>query len=294
MKIGIIGNCQAAVIARWLERMLPGHDICHHGLHLPPDRFEAVEESLAGCDLILSQIVGPGAGPLETAKLRRQGPRLAMIPALTFTGFHPDMAYVYRKDGSFVPSPVGAYHSRIIAACFHIGLGPIRTETLFNSFVYDRLGFFADYAKASLDLEEILTAGGFAVSMDDLMARGVFMHTMNHPTAFALRVLTSDALRKAGIDAEQDIADIVDPLADSTIWPVYPAIARRAGIGEGSMTYLRGLHLCADGESREMALGQLIRESFDIYASEGDRVDFKPVAEDAERLRLALQKKYGD
>lgn len=292
MKIGIVGNCQSGVMAQWLNRMLPDHEIVHHSIARPVETYGPASEELAGCDLIISQPIGPEQGPLETDVLRDSGPRFILVPNLAFTGFQPDMGYIHYDDRGIVVSPVGAYHSRIVSACFHIGLGPIRTAKMFNSYIFEILGYFDEYDKARLNFEEAMAAQNLAVDIRKLSERGVFMHTLNHASAFANRVISFEAARKGGLAPLSDIEDIADEMLDDTVWPVYPQIANRLGIDGASMIFTRSAHLATDGRTRQIDLERMIEESFEIYARDKARIDFSATYRDAEILRAAIRRKY--
>lgn len=292
MRIGIVGNCQSNVTARWLIEMLPDHEVAHHSIAKPAETYEPASLDLAGCDVIISQWIGPDYGPLESAVLSKSGPLFVQVPNLVFTGFQPDMAYLNYREGGTVPSPLGAYHSRITAACFYIGLGPIRTKTLFNSFIYSQLGYFDEFDKARLNLEEAMGSCGLSISTADLMERGVFMHTINHADVFANRVLAAEAARKAGLTPLTEIEDISDELSEDAIWPIYPQIARHIGIHKGDMTYQRAAHMGRDGSPRELSLAQLIERSFEIYDRDRATIDFEPIHRDAEIIKSAVRKQY--
>ncbi|KRB81299.1 hypothetical protein ASE00_15010 [Sphingomonas sp. Root710] len=292
MRIGIVGNCQSNVMARWLEQMLPGHTIVHHSIAKPAETYGPAARDLGNCDAIISQWIGPGHGPLESAVLRLSSPAFIQVPNLVFTGFQPDMVYLHDREGNVLPSPLGAYHSRIVAACFYLGLGPIRTKSLFNSYIYGQLGYFDEFAKARLNLDDALDGCGLPISTADLVEQGAFMHTINHANISANRLVTAAAVRKVGLTPLTDIEDISDELLEDTVWPIYPPVARQIGVGDGSMTYQRPAHMVGEGQPRELSLDQLIERSFEIYGRDKTIIDFDPVHNDGQIIKSAIKKKY--
>jgi len=272
--------------------MRPDDEIVYHGLGRTMEAYIEAGKDLALCDLVISQAVGAGHGPIESAILAESVPRLLIVPNLVFTGFQPDMTYLYHDNGCIVVSPVGAYHSRIIAACYSLGLGPIRTRKMFNTYVFELLDFFSEFHKARLNLEESMASQGLDLDLDGLFASGPFMHTINHANGFANRQLASSALRKVGLAPRENVPEIRDELLDDTVWPVYPEIAARLNLSGLEDRFLKSVHLATgEGASRVLTLDDMVERSFDIYKRCSD-IDFSPVQSDAQRLRNALKRKY--
>jgi hypothetical protein len=270
MRIAVLGGCQAHGYAHALMQLLPEAEVesfeavvvRHH------NQAEAVAAALAGYDLVFTQDLDPGFGPLGTAALQAALPRVQRIPLLAFGGYQPDLVYLM-KDGQFFSSPLGVYHSAIIAAAFSLGVDEADVAQLFNRMVYQRLGYFEAFGKARALLLPMLATYGLemAAEFDRWHARGCFMHTINHPKAFALAGLAHAATVQAGlVPATTPVAEpVFDHLANDTIWPVYPELAEALGVA-GSLRFKRiGRGIEPGANSHVIGLPRLIRESYAMY-----------------------------
>ncbi len=291
MRIGVLGNCQGTLIARWLRVMLPDDEIVPHHIAMMPENYGPAAEDLRRCDAIISQFVGYNMGPIATEALRGAGPRFVLVPNLTFTGFQPDMAYLSHCDGANAGSPVGVYHSRIIVAGFLLGLDAGRIRSLFNSYVYHILGYFDEFAKAEAYFDHAAAACGFAVRTRGLMAAGPFMHSINHANVDTGKAITREAALLAGASPKDEVATIEDEMALDTVWPFYPELAARVGLAGAGTDFLRHANFSAH-LVRKIDLGTMIEESLSAYTAMSDTLDFKPFAPPAAVLRQTLKASY--
>jgi hypothetical protein len=270
MRIAVLGGCQAHGYAHALMQLLPEAEVesfeavvvRHH------NQVEAVAAALAGYEVIFTQDLDPGFGPLGTAALLAALPRVHRIPLLAFGGYQPDLVYLMHGEQVFA-SPLGAYHSAIIAAAFSLGVEAADVAQLFNRMVYQRLGYFDAFGKARALLLQLLAGYGLdmAAEFDRWHARGCFMHTINHPKAFALASLARAAAVQAElVPAGTPVAEpAFDQLANDTIWPVYPELAEALGVA-GSLRFKRiGRGIEPGANSHVIGLPRLIRESYAMY-----------------------------
>jgi hypothetical protein len=286
MKVGVVGNCQAVLMANCLRQLLPHAEIVEHETWEPD--YAAAADALAACDYVISQPRWDAFGPLESAKLGQRVANFLVVPSISFTGFHPDTCYLW-QDKHAMPSPIGAYHSKIIAIGFNIGLSESRVEQLFNSYIYSILGYFTEFHSATAQLDTSMRACGIDLSTRALMADGSFMHTINHPRFASVLAVVRRALDKLGLVAAP--ADIVADtyLERDTQWPVYPEVGRRIGLA-GDYTFVKQLNFGKDGP-RELSLREFIAESFQLYQDFPNTL-FDQLADDRARLLQALVSTY--
>jgi hypothetical protein len=152
MRIAVFGICQAHGFAHALAHMLPEAEVQSFEAAIVRNQGQiaTVADLLAGFDVVFTQRFTAGEmEQLATPALRARCRRLALLPRITFPGYHPDMIYL-AHEGRQYASPVRAYHSAIAAAGFALGLDEAATLGLFNRFVYGRLGYFEEFARARL------------------------------------------------------------------------------------------------------------------------------------------------
>jgi hypothetical protein len=270
MRIVVLGNCQAHGIVHGLAQLLPAAriEVAHfEGGHRSP-RGRAALELIEGCDMVFTQPLAARWGPLATDALVAAGRRVVPVPLVIFRGYQPDMAYLL-LDNRPVGSPVGAYHSSIVAAAFSLGVAEADVPMLFNRLVYARLGHLDAFGKArTLLIDQLAPLGAhFAAPFDSWHARGPFMHTMNHPRAFVLADIARAAAIGAGLlppDAAP-ATPVRDHLASNTIWPVYPEIAEALGVS-GGLVFKRAASPGNGRADPTLDLRAFIHESYARYA----------------------------
>lgn len=273
-RIAVIGNCQASGIAQVLRLLLPGaavETLLVAGLGRRFGHIDRLARHLADADHVFSQFfpVGFVAGG-NVHDLAERVPGLRLFPTILFSGFHPDLVHVGDEASlrlsRLVASPIGPYHSAIALQGFRRGLSVEATLRLYNSTVFDRLGYF-DLWPSSADYL-LRTARDVGFGLDREFARwsrdGVFMHVINHPRLHVLGDLSRRLAREAGCDPlDLPIAAYApDTLAAEPVWPVLPGIAERYGV-PGS-TLFKG-----DGRRaapRLLDLPDFVAESFALYA----------------------------
>ncbi|MDP3858102.1 MAG: GSCFA domain-containing protein [Stagnimonas sp.] len=242
-RIAIYTNCQGNNLGRCIQalsgtqpptfRFVTAEDI------LRPERaLEAVRTSLAENDVVLMQ---PIYAEAMRAVLPELDEKLVLFPSISFPAFQPDQCYV-RIKGTLneVSGPLGPYHSSIAYYAWRAGMSQSQAADLFCDPVYEQLRFHDYWDSAT---EALLDEGRrCGMALDGLFkqwrARGCFMHSPNHPKLFAVADIARQVMQKLGLEMLPiDPLEVVwDNLADTSIWPVYPEIARRIGI-EGSYIF---------------------------------------------------------
>lgn len=271
MRIAVVGVCQVYAIADALAHLLDDCEIlAFEGSAVRnAGQFDRATQILAESDVILAHRLPAEFGPLSAPELLERHPNTVTIPNVSFTGFHPDCIYI-TCQGKQYASPVGVYNSAIVAASFALGLAEERVPRLFNSFIYQRLGYLDEFPRAERVLRQALADWGMDVAREwsQWMAQGPFMHTINHPRACLLASVAKVAAAKAGlVPVDAPIPKLsYDFLAQNTIWPVYPELARRIDV-PGSLAFKRvGGPDLLKGHGVMLPLPKFIAGSYRMYA----------------------------
>ncbi|MES2684953.1 MAG: GSCFA domain-containing protein [Pseudomonadota bacterium] len=242
-RIAIFTNCQGNNLGRCIQaltgtqppsfKFVTAEDILHPERGLP-----GVQAALAETDVVLMQ-------PLYADVMLKQLPALAgklvMFPSVSFPAFQPDQCYVrIRGTLNEVSGPLGPYHSSIAYYAWRAGMSRRQTADLFCDAVYRELRFYDYWDSATQALFDEGERCGMSLQglLKQWRARGCFMHSPNHPKLFVVADIARELMRKLDIEALPiDPLEVVwDNLADTSIWPVYPEIARRIGI-EGNLIF---------------------------------------------------------
>lgn len=196
-------------------------------------------------------------------------PNLTRVPALSFSGFHPDLSYVNGPAGA-VRGPLGNYHSLIAFAAYMKGLSFEDAVALFNAKFFEQCGYF-DYwepQKATV-LNQFKTHG---IDISDQFVRwgryGSFMHSSDHPKIDVIYDVAKAFLVAGGVEVQDSEFRPYDGLRNGPCWPVYPEIGEVLGI-EGSYNFKR------DMVFRHTDLAGFVWESYAAYA-EFDRAELSP------------------
>lgn len=268
--IAIIGGCQVVGLSEASRRFLPDAEVSawHFGVH-PADTADELLEKLKGFDLVISQIADPNAKPLLMDSLKANHPNAHFLPTFVFPGFHPDLTYLVH-NGGLVVAPHTDFHSKIAVAAFLMGYDVKKTQTLYNAMICSELGYFDAFAAAKAAAEINLKRHGYAADgvIDHwLETIGAFMYMSNHPHIVVLTTLLHQLYTRIGlIPADTALpVGVPDNLGESFCWPVYPALAKRAGV-EGSMTFKKGQWLVKRGETRDMTFTDYMGQCFELYA----------------------------
>src|SRR6185312_16199838 len=199
----------------------------------------------------------------------RELKHVCFVPTIVFSGFHPDMTYIFGPD-RLISAVHSDFHSKIAVACFLLGFSPRRTLAMYNAVVFAELGYFDVFEAARVAMEQSLLESGFNISgIFDGWLRdiGPFMYMVNHPNIALLAALCRDVYLRLGlIKAKTPLREITkDHLGESFTWPVYPPLAKRLAV-DGSWTFQRPAWLVAKGE-RDLPLGQYLEDLFVFYGT---------------------------
>ncbi len=267
---------------RILQLLAPAAEVVRFSFdHLP--RFatkEGLFAEFARFDLIFSQPFGPGFHPTVDGLVLKDRFKdsFHFYPAIEFNAFHPDCVYVRNRRG-FARSPIGDYHSAITLLGYSLGLTVEQTLTLFDTEVFERLGYFR-YWKVS---EDVLFKQGRAIAFPiegiyrSWVRRCPFMHSINHPRLFVLSDVARTLLHLSGIPAVA--GNVEDFLPDEAlydpVWPIYPEIA-------GAMGF-EGAYIFKVGSRSEynpfMTLPDFVAKSWELYRKETSPLECARIAE---------------
>lgn len=235
--IVVIANCQASAWARTLALIFPGHDV--HAFYgqdtRNPDKADAIRALVGEADTVFTLDWDDSHGDFAASRIDTITRRAIVIPWFGFSAFHPDLAYIQSASGATEQSPLGDYHSLVCAAAFSLGLDEARTLRLFNALVFRRLGYLGRFEQDCEDLVRRFAEHGYdiAASLADWTRRGAFMMSVNHPRAYVIADIVKLVCRTHGVGRVHDVdysGYFPDDLAQSSIFPVYPEIARPLGI----------------------------------------------------------------
>ena len=270
MRIGLVGLCQVHAVGDGFRHLLEDAQIIsiEASAFKRAGKIAQAEALIANCDIVFCHQLPSEFESLATAELRKRFPRLIMIPVIAFTGFHPDSMYFFLGQKQF-ESPVGRFHSAIVAAAYSLNLSADRADSLFNSFIFRQLGYFDEFAKARQFLKATMQAADLDIEQEweSWMAPGAFMHTINHPKAYVLASIAKMLAANQGLIApNQPTPDLQhDHLSNVTIWPVYPELARPNGI-TGNYQFKRAGNLdLLQGNSMLLKRREFIAKCYDLY-----------------------------
>lgn len=261
-KIVLMGNCQVRMIASCLRALLPDADVV---TVTPADILDrplsrVIHDEFANVDAIVSQpLVSGHWGSLRTAEWVAGASNPLLIPNFLFTGFHPDLLHIPVERWKGPPSPFGEFHSALAMAAFRRGVAQDRAADLFNTYIFQRIGYFEEYAIA----KEFLLGEAGAIDFDlgeelrEWEGRGIFVHTPNHPKIWVLWSIARKIAKRLGLDTAPGAAPPPDPYR-ANVWPVYPELARRMN--------LEASYIFNPPKRASMTLDDLIASAYAIYS----------------------------
>ena len=268
-RIALLGNCQSTALASVLYRVkgikietvvdvnAEGSDVYNHSFH------KAAHLDLV--DFCFSQPLSDNFGDIRSERLRKKyGSRFKQYTNLYFTGYHPDLTY-YGDRGVRLQSAMGDYNSRIALISYLQGVSIDETTKRFNDATYQRLGYYDQFQASHDELLRRDEANDvrFAADFFAVAKRSLPLYTVNHPTATALASLAEMIAQAAGQDRPAIDPDFVrNPLAEGSIWPVYPEIASALGLEySGGTTFYPSFN----EERPPMSLRDFVALSFERY-----------------------------
>lgn len=271
MKISVLFSCQHAMLAHALRALLPGTEVPHFDLSecRSPEAQAAVMPWLLDSDLVVTAGVPPEFGPLHDAALAAQVRALRALPSLSFGGFHPDTIHIHTPGGGTLHGPTGQYHSRLVLGAYLAGMMEGEAELLFNRRVFSRLGYLGAFALESELMTRLYASYGIDLSaaLPRWRARGVFMHSVNHPKSHVILDLATLFCRHAGLLPDGGWPEgivVEDNLVNQPDHPVFPPLARELGV-EGSVEFHRGGERCA---ANTLDLRGFIAEEYALFRAQ--------------------------
>ncbi|WP_156678796.1 WcbI family polysaccharide biosynthesis putative acetyltransferase [Sphingomonas profundi] len=188
------------------------------------------------------------------------------LPSIDFGAYHPDFGYFW-IDGTFVNSPMTAYHSVIAVAAYNEGLSLADTRRLYNGRMYEACGYHRDWAPQRDALLRRYKDHGvdLAASFQHWGRGRAFMYSVNHPRIEELYQVARAFVLALGLPiTETDIVP-ADNLIAGPCLPVYDEV--------GEMLGVRGSYLFkAVGRYAYVGLDTFLDESFAIFAGHGRHV----------------------
>ncbi|TXC70973.1 hypothetical protein FSB78_08450 [Sphingomonas ginsenosidivorax] len=149
-KIAIVGNCQVIPLADTLS-IFPNIEV---------DRFidinrmgtpefenlaqDTVDQACRSDMNIIAQPMGDDFGCLSAKPLQSCGAEFYTMVNMHFSGLHSDITYMGAFQQRFM-SPLGNYHSKIVATAYFKGLSAPYCQSLFCDATYRTLGYYDEY-----------------------------------------------------------------------------------------------------------------------------------------------------
>lgn len=240
----ISGNCLRYDIAAQLAAWIPGLEVVTDTL--PDLRDTAAIARLRGllantdlwitmasadaCAVVLSESNGPTS----------HRPTVCRIPIVGFAAFHPDICFAI--DNSTGQATRQIFNSAIAVWAYQHELPVSEAATLYTAERFRALGYLDAWPSSVAYLKQAFAASDLADDFSKFFyavkRAGCFMQAFNHPTPSAIATLCVLICQRAGLKPVS-----LHPLpasnspASRLIWPVYPAIAQRLGMGPGSYVW---------------------------------------------------------
>jgi hypothetical protein len=264
MKIAIIGNCQRVSIAHAMKAMHRAFDIKEIDYGSVVDGSADLENSLKGCQAVVSQ-KDPAIARFLDPVVATNHCQVLHYPRVYFEAFHPDIVYVQARGG-LVQSPMTDYHSKIVFFAYLRGISAEDTLRLFNADIYEALGYFNLWATSKEVLFHELRAMDFPAEelLSEWSRHGCFMHSINHPKLVVLSEIARILVERLGLEAK--VPHPEECLIDHSgvygpVWPVYPEIASKYGL-KGHLHF----KVAGAAPAQFIDLEEFVASSFDAYA----------------------------
>lgn len=265
MKISVIGNCQTNNLTACMQIMAPLADISGTVV----DYATALPADISDSDLIFLQ-TSQSEIPYENDILaKRFSDRIRWWPNIYYSGYHPDLYFIYRPEGGAYQSALGDYSSAIVVYAWLKGLSPSAAKDLFCEPIYDHLGYF-DHLAVS---DEMVASEGEKCSLDlvrmlpSWKSGGCFMHSPSHPKLFVEAQIARALLESCGIPVmfEEPERFLQDWVLNWASWPVYPGLAHKLGI-HGRYEFKLPKNMCEQNRPAEVIdLEEFIKRSYKFY-----------------------------
>lgn len=267
-KLLLIGNCQTNLmtqIARVISQNIEVKQI-HSGTLTNEENYLQCINEIKSAEWVFSQpLHHPKFKELVPEKITQFHESVALFSTLTFQGYHPDCVYLNLGK---IKSPIGDYHSSIVTLAYKMELNEADTLSLFNSIIYNRLGYYDLFKTEIKSIETQFNKFNLEPERDFSFSfkSEKMMHTINHPKLELLEELTKALFRQQAIPYN-DISTIdylVDNFPNSAVFPLYPEIAEKLHL-KGSYLFKSDDKLAIETSIAHFDLSQFISKSFEIY-----------------------------
>lgn len=252
-KVAIVGNCQAQA----LETIFMMHTDWQI-IRVPPvfnlddSRSEEVSTALADADIIFAQRIADDYAVtfLRTSSLKAEFSQVISWPNIYFSGYFPDVQYIYKPGIGKVIGPLDDYHLRMVHY-FHSQRKSVeQCVALYSSTEFDQ--YYPEPIESSLSeltkREEGLDLTISGRVQESFAIRKLF-YTVNHPSNLLLFDMADLMMRSQGQEFQRPR---FHPYALSRInIPIYPRIRDRHSLilPEGSFVGISRHNLNVDAAS---------------------------------------------
>lgn len=257
MRIGVAGHCETGGMAAALQ------ELCWN------DRVTPLVMTQSGDDEWIDRVSRDFDVIFYNSVLYRNRKEVfdalnidkVRYPFLQFSAYHPDCCYLrMRGTGNLIGQ---GYHSGICVYAYVNNMSVDMACKIFCEDVYDEIGYFdlwggevdglrSEFSECGVDFNEFFLAA---------KRKSPFMHSINHPTAFAIGQLARTVAGKVWPHRSSfgEGVKMVDALS-RLYWPVYPEVADRFAIG-GEYKWLVG--------GKFLSRRQFIENSYQEYEKAG-------------------------
>ncbi|WP_162245426.1 WcbI family polysaccharide biosynthesis putative acetyltransferase [Methylobacterium sp. Leaf466] len=276
----VIGNCQVQPLKHGLTWVLDQIVVDSYGVHTtrPADISEIQANFIANKRDYAFVITIPLSDKFEEFSAARIVESFYPIPVvfitnIVFTGLHPDVSYIGHM-GARIQGPLGDYHSLIATLAFASGLPANEAIGLYQRGAYDVLGYFDECENSFLELRrrEQFVDIGFEQEMRGLISDGVCFFSHNHPSSrifvpfidkIAHYLENMRLARRSGW--QMDVNTVPNFLASSTIYPVYPEIARHNNLSFDGSYFFKSTSV-GDRPGRVYGLEEFVQLEYEAFS----------------------------
>ena len=238
--IAVVGNCQAAPLARELSSGIWGNStkvIALPAVHeITPADLPAIRQVLARANVLVThQVKEDYRGlPIGTAQLVELLPRTATlltVPVLYYEGQLPFQVYVRRAGFDLSESlPITSYADARTLVAVSRGYSIAETVDFVSAWETPKEAVVANHERSLAELgkrERSLDVAISGVLARNLTAERMFF-TVNHPTTAALRLVADEVLDV--LNVEPGTSRPHQAQLDHLVTPVEPHVARALSI----------------------------------------------------------------
>ena len=266
MRIVIIGNCQAGVVAACLQRMTECRiagilDINHIKTESFTKTLSVVERK--EYDVILTHNISNKFNKVNTTQIKNDYNNVFSFTNIYFGGLHPDIVVV----GGFNKRLLGktnALHSKIVLSSYLKRIPSHKVASYFRGNVYERLGYFDAYSDSLEELRRRDLDVDISCSDDlaEVTKNEISMFTVNHPTNHTIMAVTQKIAAALGMKMRPLGNNSFDnPLSRQVVWPIYPEIAEAARLPYRTpLVWRNQLRF-----KNDLTIEQFIEESYNLY-----------------------------